>query len=70
MTRRNKIMKKNLSALLYFIAAVCLYGVAFISFARQKDVFNGVFWLCIGTVWLCLSLIDRHRRKDDKKDER
>lgn len=63
------MQKDKINAILRFIATTLFYAVAALNFVRQKDVSNGIFWLCIGTVWLCLALIASQQMKNSKKDE-
>ena len=58
--------KKNVNSTLFYLAAVLFYVAAIIGFAGIRENTMSFFWLCMGTVFLCLG--SRFRQKEQNKE--
>ncbi len=61
--------KKNnkVVAVVYFVAAVCLYICAILNFINDGD--SGVVYICLGSVLLCLGVLWLNKGKKENKEE-
>ena len=59
-------MKKNISSALFYLAAALFYVAAIIGFAGKSQNSMAFFWICMGSVFLCLG--SRFKQKEQGKD--
>ena len=49
-----------------YIMAIVFYIVAIVDFIRGKDGSTPITWLCIGSMWMCISTV--YKDKSGKND--
>lgn len=49
-----------------YIMALVFYIVAIVDFVSEKDGSTPITWLCIGTMWICISTV--YKDKSGKND--
>lgn len=59
-------MKKEIKSILFFLVAALFYVAAIIGFAGKTQNPMSFFWLCMGSVFLC---IGSSRSKKTNRDE-
>ena len=63
-------MKKiNIRFVGFFIAAALFYVAAIIGFTRQPPNSMSAFWLCIGSLFLCLGSTSKKAKQDNDNQE-
>ena len=50
-----------------YIMAVVFYIVAIVDFVSGKDGSTPITWLCIGSMWMCISTV--YKDKPEKNDD-
>ncbi len=62
-------MKKfKISAILYYVAALCWYIAAIICFTSESSRV-GVIWLCLGSSMLCLGSASLNKYRKEKNSD-
>lgn len=63
-------MKKfKISAILYYVAALCWYIAAIIGFTHDSSSM-GVVWLCLGSATLCLGSASLNKYRKEKNNDK
>ena len=63
-------MKKfNFRSVGFYIAAILFYVAAIIGFTGETQNSMSVFWLCIGSLFLCLGSTSKKKDKDETEPE-
>lgn len=62
--------KRKAYTVLYYVAAICFYVAAVISFLVSGDSGMGVVWLCLGSAMLALGAAAQNTAKTQESGEK
>ena len=68
----DSMKNENVSAILFYTAAILFDSAAIISFIGGNNNSNGVMWLCFGSMFLCLgsSYSKKSKKNEGKQDDK